>query len=129
MEIKFDKIVIALAILIALIAIGQGLWLYSNRQVESPETPTIVMSVERTGNLNYTFTVAQVTSNDVLWGDVMVDVDPDPISIIAPSDTDYVSSGDKLVIVFSGEVETEVKLINELYGGLLSYHLIFTPLD
>lgn len=111
MDIKFDKIVIALAIIIALIAIGQGLWLYPNQPRESPPTPTIVMSVEQTGNLNYTFTVAIVTSNSVLWCDVLVNVDPDPISIIAPSDTDYVSSGDKLVIVFSSEVETEVNLI------------------
>jgi hypothetical protein len=128
MKIKFDRIVIALAILIALIAIGQGLWLYPNQPQESPGTPTIVMSVERTGNLNYTFTVAQVTSNSVLWRDVLVDVDPDPISIIAPSDTDYVSSGDRLVIVFSGEVETGVTLINEVYEGV-AYSLVFTPLS
>ncbi len=128
MAIKFDKIVIALAILIALIAIGQGLWLYPNQSGETPPTPRIVMSVEQTGNLNYTFTVAAITSNSVLWRDIFVDVDPDPISIIAPSDADYVSSRDKLVIVFSGEVETVVTLINEVYNGF-SYQLVFTPLS
>lgn len=128
MEINSEKIAIALAILIALVAIGQGLWLYPNQPRESPETPTIAMSVEQTGNLNYSFKVALVTTNSLLWRNVLVDVDPRPISIIAPSDADCVSSGDELIIMFSSEMETEVNLLFEP-NGLTMYSLDFTPLE
>jgi hypothetical protein len=90
-------------------------------------TPVVTMLVHENGSLNYTFTIAGVTYNDLIWSDFQVDVRPNPMLIKTPSDTDLVSSGDGMTITFSSEVETVIQLKYLPTGGI-AYSLVFTPL-
>jgi len=105
-----------------------GHFLVESMWIEDPNlTPSITMLIHQNGSLNYTFTIVGVTLNNLIWGDFLVDVSPDPISILAPDDTDLISSGDEVIINFSREVGTVVSLVYEPSGGV-AYQLILTPL-
>jgi hypothetical protein len=95
---------------------------------DSPySTPVVTMLVHQNGSLNYTFTIAGVNHNDLIWGDFQVDVRPNPMLIKTPSDTDLVSPGDGMTITFSSEVETVIQLKYLPTRGS-AYSLVFTPL-
>ena len=104
-----------------------GHFLVQSMWIEGPNlTPTITMQVHQNGSLNYVFTIVGVTLNNLIWGDFLVDVSPDPISILAPDDTDLISYGDEVIINFSREVGTVVSLVYEPSGGA-AYQLVFMP--
>ncbi len=84
------------------------------------------MYYEKNGSLNYTFTAAGVEYNDLVWGDIKVVVNPDPTAIYAPSDSNTINSGDKIIIEFSDAIDTEVTLVYEPSGGL-AYQSFLTP--
>jgi hypothetical protein len=130
---KFVKVfaicIIAIIIIIFLLDSSQfGSWLMPETPQGESNTPTITMYSEKTGSLNYTFTVAGVTKTNLTWGDILVVVSPKPAYINVPSDTDLISSWDEVIITFSSEVETVVSLVFEPSGGV-AYQLIFTPLN
>ncbi len=70
------------------------------------------------GASNYTFTAAGVEYDDLVWSDVKVVVNPVPTAIYEPSDSNTINSGDKIIIVFSDAIDTEVTLVYEPSGGL-----------
>jgi hypothetical protein len=137
MDAESRKFVIVLgtsiAAIIIIIFLWQSLQYGSWLMPESPQgpitTPVITMSSEKTGSLNYTFTIAAISFNyNVAWGDILVNVHPDPISIEAPNDTDLISSGDEVIITFSSGTETVISLMYEP-TELFAYQLVFTPLN
>jgi len=138
MDTESRKFVIVLGVYIVAIIIIIFLWQslqYGSSWLmpESPQapskTPVITMSSEKTGSLNYTFTIAAIFFNyNVAWGDILVDVHPDPISIEAPNDTDLISPGDEVIITFSSGTETLISLMYEP-TEFPAYQLVFTPLN
>lgn len=93
---------------------------------QSGQTPTITMTYQKTDALNYTFTVAGVTKNDVPWGDITVVVNPAAAHVYPPAENVLVGAGDALIIVFSGAVSTGVTLKYEPTGGAM-YQITLTP--
>jgi hypothetical protein len=67
-----------------------------NVTIESQETPTITMNYQKTADGQYTFTVADVTANDVLWSDIAGVINPTNATLVIPT-TGTVGAGDVMV--------------------------------
>lgn len=124
------KIVMAIAMLIALIIISLLIWHslpHGSTDGGPLQTPVITMLVHQNGSLNYTFTVVSITYYKIFWSDILFEVYYNTASIKAPDNSSFVNSWDEVLITFSREVETAVLLKYSPTGGI-AYSLVFTPL-
>jgi flagellin-like protein len=69
------------------------------------ETPTITMNYQKTADGQYTFTVAAVTANDVLWSDIAGVINPTNATLVIPT-TGTVGAGDVMVFTTSAHATT-----------------------
>jgi hypothetical protein len=73
-------------------------YIFDNNEIHLPTgTPSIIMNYQKTASNTYTFTVVEVTANDVLWSDIQGVVNPSGPILNKPTDG-YVGSGDSVVI-------------------------------
>jgi len=86
--------------LVAVLVIGGlvYLWIDSSRPQESPDTPIIVIDIERSATGDYNLTVLAVTSNSVRWVEIRLEIDPTGGYTSTMPSANYVRANDTIGI-------------------------------